>query len=265
MNNKQVNDLLEELSSARASPAWTQFLQVFSSTIVAVVRQYEHAEQGLEDGFLFVCEKLSDNQFRRLTAWKEQEGVAFAGWLRAVVSRLCVDWYRKQHGRPRPFRSIAKLSELEKQVYHCRFQQGMSIQSCQAELSARYTELTEIRLAGIIRKLNVMLTPRQHWLLSVRQSATMSLESIRSDHSSPPALINEETPAAFAASEETSARLETALTELTDEQQLLLKLRYRHGLALKEVARLVGLDDLFKARYQIRLALDRLAHLLGTD
>jgi hypothetical protein len=31
------------------------------------------------------------------------------------------------------------------------------------------------------------------------------------------------------------------------------------------VARLAGLEDLFKARYQIRLALDRLARLLDTD
>lgn len=265
MNNDRVKDLLQELPSDRASPAWKQFLQAFSPTIVAVVRQYEPGKQGLQDGFLFVCEKLSDNQFRRLTAWKEQEGVAFTGWLRAVVSRLCVDWYRKQHGRPRPFRSIAKLSELERQVYHCRFEQGMSIQSCHATLSACYTELTAIQLAGIIRKLNVVLTSRQHWLLSVRQSATVSLDSAQSDRSIPADLVNEQTPASFAASEETSAQLETALNELTDEQQLLLKLRYRHGLALKEVARLAGLEDLFKARYQIRLALDRLARLLDTD
>ena len=110
MQNLADERLLEQLGTASAGAAWTAFLNRYTPLILGIARQYAHDEQSQHDCYLFVCEKLVDNDFRRLRAWRRQDALSFASWLRAVVANLCVDWYRSVHGRQRPFRSVADLS-----------------------------------------------------------------------------------------------------------------------------------------------------------
>lgn len=263
MHEMADEKLLERLGTASAGAAWTAFLHRYSPLIMGVARQYEHDEQSLHDCYLFVCEKLVDDNFRRLRAWRRHENLNFTGWLRAVVANLCVDWYRSVLGRQRPFSSIADLTGPERLIYTHRFELGASRRECHEAVVIAYPQLTELDVALIIRRLNRLLTPKQHWALANRRRRAVSLDDAGIQREAEATGDARETPEEFALANQQLTRLQAALRQLSTQQQLLLKLRYQQGLSLKEVARLTGHDDLQQARYQIQLALKRLQALLS--
>jgi RNA polymerase sigma factor (sigma-70 family) len=254
--------LLQRLATPAAGEAWTLFLRRHTPLIVSVARQYHHDEQRLRDCYLFVCEKLCDDGFRRLRAFRQADAVQFSSWLRAVTANLCVDWLRREFGRQRRFRTIAALPELEQAVYALRFEQGLSLPACYEAARERFPELTEVQLAGVVRRLNRKLTPRQHWLLATRNRTAISIDDPDAAGEVALALAGGDDPEHLAVSEEQRQRLHAALRQLDARQRLLLKLRYQQGLTLQEVARLAGLEDPFRARYQVQQALERLQSLL---
>jgi RNA polymerase sigma factor (sigma-70 family) len=262
MHDMADENLLEQLGTANAGAAWTAFLRRYTPLIVGVVRQYQRDAQSLNDCYLFICEKLIDDDFRRLRAWRN-ENVRFASWLRAVVANLCVDWHRSVQGRRRPFRSFADLTGPERLVCIHRFKFGASLRECHEAVVVAYPQLSELDVAAMIRRMNGLLSPQQHWMLANRRRAAVSLDDTEIRRQAEQTWDSQETPEELAVAGQQQERLHAALRQLTTSQQLLLKLRYQQGLSLKEVARLAGYENLQQARYQIRLALERLQTLLS--
>lgn len=263
MHDMADEKVLEQLGTASAGAAWAVFLRRHTPLILAVARQYERDEQALHDCYLFVCEKLSDQGFRRLRTWRKRDKVRFTTWLRAVVANLCVDWHRSVQGRFRPVSTIAGLSALERLVYQHRFELGASIRECHEAVRVMHPQLTELDLAVIIRRLNRLLTPQQHWMLATRRRVAVSMDDDAVRQEADQVLDSQQSPEHQATEGEQLQRLGAALRQLSPRQQLMLKLRFQQGLSLQEVARLTGHADLQKARYQLRLALDRLRELLA--
>ena len=254
---------LKQLASPGAGDAWKIFVQRYAAVLISVVRQYQRDEQTVNDAFLFVCERLTDNGFRRLQSWKPQEGARFDTWLRAVVANLCIDFLRTQTGRTRPPRAIEAMGELEQKVFRCRFGQHLSMAECLETLRPQFPDLNELGLAAVIGDLNRSLDSRQHWRLKVRQHRFLSFEDpdtqVRVEQQADWPLSAED----CAVAEERHARLQAALAQLPVSDRLLLRLRFEQDLPLREVARIAGLGDLHKARYQIDKALEQLAGLLA--
>ncbi|MGD8358244.1 MAG: sigma-70 family RNA polymerase sigma factor [Lysobacterales bacterium] len=257
-----IEDLLERLATPAAGEAWKAFLRKFTPLLVSICQQYHHDEQRLRDCYLFVCEKLCDDAFARLRTYQKVQDARFSSWLRAVTANLCVDWLRGEFGRQRRFRAIQRLPELEQAVYEQRYEQGLSIAECYEALSVKFPELTEVRLAGVIRRVNSELTSRQHWLLSRRGRAVVSFDDPEIRREASLATGGGDDPESSVLSREEVERVDLALQKLESDQRVLLKLRFQQGLTLKEVARLAGLTDAFQARYQLQLALDQLRKLL---
>jgi len=254
---------LKQLASPDAGAAWKTFVQRYAGVLISVVRQYQRDEQAVNDAFLFVCERLTDNAFRRLQSWKPQEGARFDTWLRAVTANLCIDFQRTQTGRTRPPRAVEAMGELEQRVFHCRFGQHLNMAECLEALRPQFPDLNELGLAAVIADLNHSLDSSQHWRLKVRHHRFLSFEDpdtqLRVEQQTEWPLSAEDN----AAADERHARLQAALAQLPASDRLLLRLRFEQDMPLREVAHIAGLGDLHKARYQIDKALEQLARLLA--
>jgi DNA-directed RNA polymerase specialized sigma subunit, sigma24 homolog len=101
--------LLNGLRSTHAQEAWQDFLLQFGDTLYQVAGISTRNEEEAADCFVFVCEKLAENAYRRLLCFKPAGTASFSTWLRVVAKNLCFDWQRKVHGRPRPFKSLRGL------------------------------------------------------------------------------------------------------------------------------------------------------------
>lgn len=72
--------------------SWDRFLQKYGALIYRIVWSYQQTRQEVRELFIYVIEGLWSGGARRLRAWEGRSG--FATYLAAVVSRLCVDYFR---------------------------------------------------------------------------------------------------------------------------------------------------------------------------
>ncbi len=119
VTSPDVARVLGRLSTRDAADAWREFLDAYAALILHVIRTGARDPDDASDCFLFVCEKLSQNKFRRLRRFRTDGPASFSTWLRAVVRNLSIDWHRKRAGRRRAVRSISRLPVLEQELFRC--------------------------------------------------------------------------------------------------------------------------------------------------
>lgn len=258
-----IDRILEGLSEAvRTDSFWSEFLERYSPAILRVVRQYESDDGRAMDCFLFVCDKISDDGFRRLLSYQPDARARFRTWLNAVVANLCIDWRRKEYGRLRPLKAIAELPELDRSVFRSLYELGMTRRECLHTLHARFPGVTEQQIAAINARLFSLLTSRQRWRLGSKIRNPVSLDDASStdrETGTPSPVVSDSGPESAAQTHQDHVRLEAAMSRLPSRQRLLLHLRYEQDLTLKEVARLTQIPDTSRAHREIRAALAALA------
>lgn len=256
-----IAELLEQLRAPNAQTAWTQFLESYSASILHVVRFLERDEDHVAECFLFVCEQLTRHRFRRLRRFNLRGPASFPTWLRAVVRNLCLDWYRREHGRPRSFQAIRRLPALDQAIFHCVYEQGMNLQQTLESLSNEFPGSGMPQIEEGLARVQCALTRRHYWLLSLRWHANEQLTEdcpydgavqraeIASPHPGPEAL---------AALHEQHVALRRLLDRLPSVDRLLIRMRFEQELTLEQVARLTGLGSAQKADYRIKGILEKL-------
>jgi RNA polymerase sigma factor (sigma-70 family) len=229
-----------------------------------VVRWFGRDTDEAGDCFLYVCEQLRRNQFRRLRRFKPDGRASFPTWLRAVVRNLCLDWYRRRHGRYRVFQSVARLSDLDQQVFRHICERGLSVEECTETLRPAFATVSSEQIETSLEHLRNTLGPHQMRLLNVRRSRTHLIDA---DGSAPPGGREVEDPAPDpeiqAALKEGLDKVQRALACLPDSDRLLLLLRFEQELTLAQVARMVSLQDAQAADRRIRGALAKIREHLG--
>jgi RNA polymerase sigma factor (sigma-70 family) len=257
--------MLLALCSTERHAAWCAFLECYSGLIYHVVRSFDREPDRSGNCFLYVCEQLSDKDFRRLRKFEVGGRATFSTWLCAVVRNLCLDWHRKEYGRHRVFGSVSRRGTTDQLLFELVFRRGFSADEAREELRRRGVELSFAALEERICDLRRCLSSRQLWLLS---SGTTMLQSIDSEEEGT-SVIEPADPApdpeTLAALRETDQHVSAALASLNDSDRLLVRLRYQEGLTLQQVARLVGMKDAQTADRRLRDIVDHLRKALGIE
>jgi RNA polymerase sigma factor (sigma-70 family) len=261
MQGHPVEQMLIGLASEDWGQAWSEFLEIYSPLILQVVHQFENEEEHAGECFLFVCEQLSANGCRRLRHFEPAGPAKFSTWLRVVARNLCLDWRRKEIGRPRVLRSVSRLGALDQQVVDCVYERGMSLRETLLTLQASHPKLTEEQLSDSLQRVRESLSARQLWLLGRRHTKIQSLErdSATGDGTVATQIAaSDPSPEALAEFAERRSALTRALSCLDKDERLLLRLRYEEGLTLEQVSRLAGLGNAQRADRRIKEILERL-------
>ena len=239
-----TSERLLGLLAADAERAWDLFLREYVSLVLQVIRLFERDADRADDCFLFVCEQLRRDDLGRLRRFAADGPASFETWLRAVVRNLCLDWRRHRDHRYRLPRSIARLPELEREAFRCVHQRGLSEAETFHTLVASFPTLTRSQLADALTCVERGLDGRRNWLLLTRRPRLESF--VRRCRESGSMVIDDEPPDTrvdlerSAEEHETLAELAAALDELAPADRLLVRMRFAHGLALEEIARLTG-------------------------
>jgi len=266
MSDNSVEDLLQGLSSHDPEMAWSHFLSEYSGLIYNVIRHFESDADNAADLFQFVCERLIENRARRLRKFKGEGSATFPTWLRAVVRNLCIDWRRKQSGRLRQFRSIARLSIFDQEVFRVIYEKAIPLDEGVALLSAQFPNTTLARIEESRARIDQSLTVNQRWLLSKRATYSSAGEVASLDQPDGPTLALEDSqpnPEIRAIDSEARRNLQRALRQLQPNERLLIRLRFEEGLTLDKTAALLSLGNAQRADRLIKDILSRLSKLLG--
>jgi RNA polymerase sigma factor (sigma-70 family) len=246
MEDPQIARIIEQLHKPGFQQAWSEFLEAYSAVILQTVKHFERDSDPVADCFLFVCERLSEKSFRRLRTFKLDGGAQFSTWLRVVVRNLCLDWHRKEFGRHRVFKSIARLGTLDQDLFRCIYEQGLSHAESLISLRASHPQLTMAQLEEGLGRVQGALTDRQIFLAGARRSKPQPLEHEPEDstqESSAQLIDPAPNPESLLINTEHRQAIERALTRLTKPERFLIKLRFEQELTLQEIAPLLGLKD----------------------
>jgi RNA polymerase sigma factor (sigma-70 family) len=259
-----VASLLDALTCADAQPAWTEFLSRYSGIVYHVIRSFDRDPDRSSDCFLYVCEQLSRDGFRRLRKFDVNGRATFSTWLSAVVRNLCLDWHRKEYGRPRAFKSIAGMEVADQVLFELVHRRGYSAEEARHELQQRGYKLTFGQVEEKLAELRRCMTSRHLWLLSSSNSVVESIEELgqQGGNAAEPADPSPD-PEALATLRQTNALVSAALDRLGEADRLLVRLRYQEGLTLQQVASLVGLKDAQTADRRLREVIEQLRQALG--
>jgi len=257
------------LGSRDRDSAWSEFLVVYSPLILQVVRLFERDADNVQDCFLFVCERLRRDDLRRIRRFREDGAASFPTWLRAVVRRLCLDWRRHRYGRVRLPRAVARLPELEQEVFRCLHVRHLSENETLHCLTALWPGLTRQQLAEAAAQVGRSLPPQQRWLLLVHRPRLLPL-SKTSEEGDPAdgeaGLVDPAVdPEREAADREQVASLRAAIDRLEPRARLLVRLRYVEELPLEEIARLAGLSGASQVDRLLQRTLDELRKTMAVE
>ena len=262
-DKRATADLLRRLSSADAGPAWVEFLEHYASLIMSVAGQFEYEQGRVHDCFLYVCEQLNDNGFRRLLKFDTTGKASFHTWLGSVVFNLCVDWHRREYGRATLLPAISALPAFDQAVYRMVIEQGMEKEACFQSLRADFPDLTRELLAKAVVRVYSLLTPRQRWQIIVRNRGRKRARS-SSNQENPERLPDPAMgPDREAQKRQDLEILQAAMSHLPAEQRLLLRLRFQEGLTLKKIAQLKYHGDVNGAWRHIQAAMEALFRNFG--
>lgn len=241
---RTIEEILRQLNSSHADDAWGDFLEQYATAIYQVVCHFEPDADRASDCFQFICEQLVQNKFRRLRAFKIDGPAKFSTWLNAVVRNLCIDWHRKETGRPRTFKSIAKLSPFDRKVFTLLYERGVSTEEGLQLLASFYPNATEAALIESRQRIEAGLTRQQRWLLnsrtlrSSRPELMPDLEEVRCNIADPRA-----DPEAQAISKERHSDLIRRMKRLSDQERLIIRLRFEQDLTLDQIAKLLNFGN----------------------
>jgi RNA polymerase sigma factor (sigma-70 family) len=260
MDDSQTDDLLRRLRSRQPGEAWAAFLERYSPLLISVIRRFERDEDGVEDCYIFVCEQLSRDGFRRLLRYHDDGLARFSTWLCVVTRNLCLDWHRHEFGRQRVFESIAGLPPLEQEIFRALFVDLLPRGQALLSLGPRFPGLTVEQVNEGVRRVEQALNSRQRWLLEARRmrgiapgsAAEHDADTLGQLHNAFPS------PETWAELREQRAALAAGMTRLTPRERLLIRLRFERELTFGEIARLLKLDSPQSADRVVRAAVDRL-------
>jgi len=114
------------LESGDPEGAWSLFLDTYRELIFAtIVRLVRDAEERM-DVFALVCERLREDDFRRLRAFEPEGPARFSTWLVTVTRNIAVDWHRSTRGRRRVTALESRLSPVQQTIMRRLTGSGMS-------------------------------------------------------------------------------------------------------------------------------------------
>jgi RNA polymerase sigma factor (sigma-70 family) len=268
MDDLQTDDLLRQLRSRDPREAWARFLELYSPLLFDVVRRFERNDDAVADCYLYICERLSENRFGRLSRFRPDGPARFSTWLCAVARNLCLDWHRHEFGRHRVFEAVARMPAFDQEIFRGLFVERLPIEDLFLKLEPRHPGLTIGQVADSAGQVGQTLSSRQRWLLTVRgvRGAPPAAGALSGDEQELLRIPSEmPNPESWAGLQEERAALMRAMSHLPAPERLLIKLRFARDLTLAEIAKLMGFENPQAADRRIRDVVEKLrAEMAGS-
>lgn len=246
MCDRAIAPVLVGLRSSNAGDAWTGFLGLYGPVLYHTALAHTANPDAAADCYVYICEQLADNRFKRLLKFDLQGNASFGTWLRVVARNLCFDWHRKHSGRHRPFKSLGNLSAVELEIYKWRFTEGASQDETVQQVMKAFPSIAANEIFAIEERLQRSLNVRQRWILSTQHQDKLGAVAIAAEEAETEMLeVADPQPnqEMFFLTTERQAQLRKLVASLPSEERLLLQLRFEQDLSLEEVARLCRLGD----------------------
>ena len=251
-----------------AAGAWRLFIDRYADLMFAALRGMGFDYDQAMDRFVYICEKLCEDDFRRLKT------VRYAGqrgdltpWVRQVVKNLSVNWLWSVEGRRRLLKPIAQLPMNDQIVFELYFWKGLSPPEIYEELRVRrFPDLDPGGVYDALERIFAQLSQKKLWRLMsnmARRRRVVSLDETDEEAGlriDPPDL--RANPENTLVQKEAEERLVGARAALSPREQLVIQLRFEECLAFKAIADILRLEE-YVVKTMLKDILDKLRQAFG--
>jgi RNA polymerase sigma factor (sigma-70 family) len=95
----ELTQLLAASTEESRDAAWAHFIDAHHKLLLHVARTTARDHDAAMDAYVFILDRLRENDFRRLRTYAAVRRSTITTWLVVVAKRLCVDFARARYGR----------------------------------------------------------------------------------------------------------------------------------------------------------------------
>jgi RNA polymerase sigma factor (sigma-70 family) len=246
--------------------AWQPFLERYAGFMIGELGRLGFGREPAMDGFVYVCEKLAEDGFRRLRGIRHLgRSGEMVPWLRTVVHNLALNWIDARDGRKRLLKSVAALPPRCRRVFDLYFWRGAKPSEVLEELRRQDRDATAAHVFDCLESLFSRLTQNRIWHLVsalAHSRGELSLDAPPDEGERPfePATSDPD-PESALMRKEAAGEVQRGLDRLAPATRLMLQLRYEDAMPVNEVAEIMGLrpreceQRLAEARQALRAVL----------
>jgi DNA-directed RNA polymerase specialized sigma24 family protein len=239
---------------------YLELLDRYTPVILRMIRRFLHDPDEVMETYTAICERLRSDNFKALRRFRINSELT--PWLSVVVANACRDRFRKQRVVSAPQSVISKLNERQKLVFRYYYQEHVPHETI-AELIAGKHALpcTSSDVVRDVQHINDLLSVNKRWhlLAALRANKPMvSYEDLVEAGIHPVDRSQLFDHHGDGVDEENLANLQSAVEALDPEDQLLILLRYEHGMRANQIAQVMQFDNQKYVYTRLRTIVNRL-------
>lgn len=247
--------------------AYSLLLDRFTPAILRMIRRFMRDPDEVMEVYTSICERFRAHNFRALRQFRVDAEIL--PWLSVVAANACRDRLRKRRATSVPKSVLSKLDAFEELVFKYYYWRRVPHEDIAEIINTNEgRSCTPLEVMRAIAKINDLLSINKRWHLLVALNAnrpTLSLEElqeagIHAASTDPPDNLDEALK-----SRDKVDDLNRALESLESEDQLLILLRYEHGMKAPQIAEVMQYDNHKYVYTRLRTVIARLRREMESD
>jgi len=245
----------------KADPAngYSSLLDRYTPVILRMIRRFLSDPDEVMETYTAICERLRHKNFQALRRFRVNSELT--PWLSVVVANACRDRFRKNRMVSVPNSVISKLNPDEKLVFKYYYQDHIPQTEIPEMVTAKTGKaFTDVDVSRAIARIDDLLSVNKRWhlLAALRANRPMlSLEDLSAMGMSP-SDASDSTDQVDSEHEERITMLNEAIHGLDPEDQLLVLLRFEHGMRAQQIARVMQFENHKYVYTRLRTIVNRL-------
>lgn len=239
---------------------YSALLDRYTPVILRMIRRFLSDPDEVMETYTSICERLRQNNFQALRRFRINSDLT--PWLSVVVANACRDRFRKQRAMSIPKSVISRLNEQERLVFKYYFQDRVPQSEIPETIEGRHNmPCSSIDVARAIERIDKMLSVNKRWHLLAALRANRPTLSLDDADASGGTILDH----LLADNREVESQdgkrvtqLNQAVGNLDPEDQLLVLLRFEHGMRAHEIAKVMQFENHRYVYTRLRTVINRL-------
>lgn len=247
--------------------AYAELLKRFSPVIIRMIRRFMVDQDEVMEVYTSIVERLRAKRFKALREFRISREIT--PWLSVVVANACRDRFRKNRYVSMPQSVLEQLNEFELLVFKYYYQDQMIPSDIVEMASAKHrTRYTSLQVAQALDRINELLSVNKRWhlLMALHQNkAMLSIEDLRNIGFEAASTSRTGQRLEPSIEKQQLAAIDATIKKLDPEDQLLLLLRFEHGMKASEIAEAMSFENHKYVYTRLRTIVNKLKRMIADE
>lgn len=246
-----------------AERGYRELLEQYTGVMLRMIRRFMKDPDEVMEVYTSICERFQANDYQALRRFHSNSNLI--PWLSVVVANACRDQFRKNRAVSMPRSVLKQLDERERLVFRYYYQERLSYDEIVHLIGTQHgLACTSIDVMQAVGRITSLLSTKKRWhLIAALNSNTpaLSVEEMQ-EYGHELGVPPRHHPAA---ADERLGELQAAIKQLPPDDQLLVLLRFEHGMTAVQIAKALDFDNHKQVYTRLRTVLNRLRRQFDED